>query len=107
MSGHQDRRIQDAVLLGADEFLAVDDEHRLGAVIEDQELGDRAALGDLSDGDGFGRHGLLQADVGRSAIDGAGEREHDDVAVGLRPSEVKVLQVVLDVGMHRYRMCCS
>src|SRR4029079_12114858 len=42
-------QVDDPVLLGADQFFAVDDQHRTLAVVDDAELGDAASGGDLGD----------------------------------------------------------
>jgi hypothetical protein len=44
LRGHQDRDVDDAVLLGPDELLAVDDEDGAPAVVDDAELRDVAGL---------------------------------------------------------------
>ena len=44
---HEDRQVDDAILLGADQFLAVDDEHVARAVVDDLQLGHAAPVGHL------------------------------------------------------------
>ena len=40
---HEDRQVDDAILLGADQLLAVDDEHVARAVVDDLQFGHAAA----------------------------------------------------------------
>jgi hypothetical protein len=57
---HDDGRVDDAVLLRADEHLAVDDDDVAVGRVFDEEAGDAAALRDLRDFDQPARERLLE-----------------------------------------------
>ena len=77
---HQDGEIDDAVLFGADELLAIEDEDRLRAVVDDEQFGDAALRRDLGDLRDAERERLVEREIERLLLDGstANEREHGD-----------------------------
>jgi len=55
--GDEHGRVEDAVLLGADQLLAVEQQHRAVGVIDEAQRRHLTAGGDLRDGDGCARLG--------------------------------------------------
>ena len=71
--GGKDREVKYAVLLGADQLLAVDDKDRSLAAVLQGEAGDAPPFGDLGQGDGSGVESFLEGVVERPA--GAASQE--------------------------------
>ena len=61
----QDAEVEDAVLLGADQFLAVQQQHRQVAVVDEAQLRHAAALAEFGDPGGPVRQGLVEEPVAR------------------------------------------
>ena len=51
MSGHDNRHIDDSVLLGADEFLTIEDENRPRTLVDSHEQRHRAGVVHFGDGE--------------------------------------------------------
>ena len=93
LGGHQDRRVQDAVLLGPTKFLAFEEQHAAVAGVLDQEFGDGAALADFLDGDGGGGDGFVgKLVLGRLAGFGV-QREDGQRVAGERLADLKLRQL--------------
>ena len=82
------RHVEDAVLLRADELLAVVEQHGLVERVDHGELGHRAGVGDLGDREPA-RQRLVERDVGRDGIAGGEERRDHDAAVLDRVAELE------------------
>ncbi len=82
------RHVEDAVLLRADELLAVVEQHALVERVDHGELGHRAGVGDLGDREPA-RQRLVERDVGRDGIAGGEERRDHDAAVLDRVAELE------------------
>ena len=96
----QDRQVDDAVLLGADELLAIDDQRRAEIAIDDTQLGNPALLRHLGDLEKPVRQPLVQHRVeGRGLFrrcPPAGERNHREVLKRDRRSEDDRVQRIGD-----------
>ena len=80
----QDRGVEDAVLFGAGEFLAVNEQDGFVGAVNDHEVGDRAGGGDFGDGDVPGGEGFAEGAVLECAVCRGDEGQDGDVFVGLR-----------------------
>src|SRR5215204_3368477 len=89
MRRHQDGEIDDAVLLGADELLAIEDEDRLRAFVAHTQLRDASLLGDLGDLRPAIAEALIEGEVERLTL-GVGraqQRQHRDGGMSDRKAE--------------------
>ena len=82
------RDVEDPVLLGADELLAVVEQHGLVERVDDGELGHRAGVGGLADREAA-RQRLVERDVAGDRVAGREERGDDDAAVLDRVAELE------------------
>ncbi len=82
----QHGEVGDAVLLGAHQFLAVNDQHRLRSAVLDGEFRHAASLGDLADGNEILLQPPLQQEVGErtGAVRGQREDGQSPVSGGFR-----------------------
>ena len=80
--------VEDPVLLGADELLAVVEQHGLVERVDDRELGHRAGVGGLADREAA-RQRLVERDVAGDRVAGGEERRDDDAAVLDRVAELE------------------
>jgi len=83
----QDGGVEDAVLLGACKFLAVNQEDGFVAPVDHQQLRDGAVGGDFCDDEVPGGEGFPEGVVLESAVRRGDERHNGDVLVRLRLTE--------------------
>ena len=87
----QDAGVEDAVLLGAAQLLAVEHQHAPVALVDDAQLGHRPALAHLGDRGLAAGDGLPQRDVPRTAVLRQPQREHHQRSVHLRIAHLQRL----------------
>jgi hypothetical protein len=78
---HQHRHVQDPVLLGADQLLAVVQQHRPRERVVHQQLRHRRLLADLADHEPLIERCIKRQVVGRGSAAGE-QRHHRDAAMG-------------------------
>ncbi|OQB92705.1 MAG: hypothetical protein BWX84_00880 [Verrucomicrobia bacterium ADurb.Bin118] len=96
----QDGGVEDPVLLGAQQFLTVNNEHRLFAVVFNQQLRDGTALANLPNRQRFCLHGVGQGHEGRCVLYGRRQGDEEDMVVRLGCAQLKICQVIFDVSIH-------
>ncbi len=79
----EDGGVEDAVLLGAAQLLAVEHENALVSLVDDAQLRHRAALAHLGDHRLLPADGLTQGDVAGAVAGAEPQREHRQRSVGL------------------------
>ncbi len=98
----EDAGVEDAVLLGPNQFLAVHKENGGVTLIDNEKFGHGSGLGDFGDGEAAGGDGLGQRDVGQDAVLGRLQGEQNEVVVGLRFADLHRAEVVLDLIFHSF-----
>ena len=96
----EDGRVEDPVLLGPPELLAVEEEDRDVALVGDRELGDRAALADLGDREDAPLERLPQGDVLRPAVQRPQQLEDGHVLEALPRAELHFQKMKFDRLVH-------
>ena len=79
-AAHQDGDVQDAVLARANQFLAVDQEHPVLGVVDEEQFRHAAGLGDLGHAGELAREGVIQQDVAGRALLLRHQRNQGEVA---------------------------
>ena len=101
----EDGDVEDPVLLGADELLAVVEQHGFVERVDDRELGHRTGIRGLADREAT-RQCLVERDVAGDRITGREERRDHDAAVLDRVAELesesgRECHAVLLFGVHQ------
>jgi hypothetical protein len=83
VAANENGGVENAVLFGAGEFLAVEEEHGRGAGVDDAKFGDGAGFGQFGDGEVAAVERLVQSKVIGTAVILAVEGVDSDVTIGL------------------------
>ena len=94
--GHENREVQDAILLGADQFLAVHEQHRPVSLHHDLQLGHLARVAHFGDLGPAAREGLVQGEVVHVPLRGAQQRHNRQILKGRCGTEHDLLHGVGD-----------
>jgi hypothetical protein len=97
----KDRQVQHAVLLGAYQLLAVDQQHVVLGAVAEQQFGDRAGFRDLGHVRQRVLQGLVEQHVGRGDFRRRQQRHHSQVGVRDRCAERKRAKRLLQ-RIHRF-----
>ena len=89
-------------MLGAGEFLAVDEQDGFVGAVDDHQVRDGAGGGNFRDGDVPGGEGLAEGAVLECAVRRGDERQDGDVFVGLSFSELNRLQPSFHCVFHTF-----
>jgi len=102
LAPHQHAGVENAVLFGSDQFLAVYEEHGCVALVDDKQFGNRSRLGGFRDRESAGGDGLGQGNIGQDAILVRLQGEQNEIVIGLRFAEPHGAEVVLDLIFHSF-----
>ena len=94
----QHRQVEDAVLLGAHELLAIEQQDRAGAPVDETQLRHAARLGDLGHLGASLGEGLVEEQIGRLGDPVAEERKEGEAPVGLGRAQLELRQTLGDGG---------
>jgi hypothetical protein len=101
--GREDGEVEHAVLLGADELLAVEQQHGAHRVVDEEQLRHAAALRHLGDPGEAARERLAEREVAGLGRAGPQQREHRELArrLGAREGEGGGVEEALEHGRLR------
>ena len=92
VGGHQDREVHHAVLLGADQLLAVQQQYRGPQVVQHAKLRDVAAIRHFGDAEVPGGERLVQGEVGGLLPRPMQQRDHGEVGERQGQAEVELVE---------------